>query len=889
VSQSERSPGGAPAPAPAPRLPLLLLRAWLPFAERDEVLAELTEEHAQREAREGRRAARAWLWRQVLGSVPPLVRRTFTRGWSGFEPASSRLRPGGPPMESFIMDVRYAARRLRSRPTYALVTILTLALGIGGTAAAFGLVRGLLMAPLPYAGEDRLVQFWSAGNWSESEYLHLDPDWGGFSHVAAYRSDELPLQRAPDAAPQLVPAVGTTATLFDTLGVKPLLGRTFEPGEDRPGAAPAVVIAHGLYQELGGDPALVGSQVLLDGKPHSVVGVMPQGFWFPDARVKAWVALELNAEDGSGNYALVARRGPGTDGAAVSGSLGGLARRLGEFRKYPPDFDKTRDAAVTPLREALLGGLEAPLLATLGAMAVLLLIACANVAALMLGQVDARSTEMAVRAALGADARRMAQQLVAEALLLGVAAAGLGALLAAQGFRLLADALPLGPLAPRAELSWGVFTVAFLLALGAALLVALLPALAMRRTDPQRALSSAKSGGVGARGGRVEGALVVGQVALAVLLAAGAGLLVRSVTKLRAIDPGVETDEVAVVDVVMPRTMDRGARVRVLTELEPALAALPGVRAAGATQTLPLRGRSNDWGVRIDGRPDLGVTTTYVRVVTPGYFEAVGMKLVEGRLPDARDREDTERVVVVNRAMARKYWGSESPLNRTIRTGWKQPERVVGVVEDVAEASLSMGGVPARYMLYTQVPDMPLPVAALTVRARPGVDPAALLEQVRGELQRAAPGLAVQRTTTLSAVLTEAVGPVRQVMTVLTLLTGLALVLGAVGIYGVTSHFVTRRRRDLGIRIALGLQPSRVVTQVVGRGSAMVGVGAAVGIGAALLLARLLSSLLYGVSAVDPLSLLGASAALLLVGVLAALLPALRASRLDPAAVFREQ
>jgi putative ABC transport system permease protein len=885
VPQSNPRSGGA---LKAPRLPLALLRAWLPFAERDEVMAEISAEFATREAREGHRSARAWLWRQVLGSVPPLVRRTFSRGWTGFEPASSRLRPGGPRMESLIMDLRYAARRLRSRPTYALLAILTLALGVGGTAAAFGLVRGLLLKPLPYAAEEQLGLFWMPGYWSEREFLHLSPDWAGFSGVAAYKQRDLPLRRGPDTTPELVAAVPTTASLFDVLGVRPALGRAFEPNEDRPGAAPAVVLSHTLFQSLGGQPSLVGSTVDLNGRTHTVVGVMPKGFWFPDPTVGVWVAEPLNEEDGSGNYALVGRRAPGTEGPALGLALQHIASRLGERFQYPKISDKTRAPALTPLRDHLLQPLEAPLLATLAAMAVLLLIACANVAALMLGQVDSRATELAVRVALGADNRRMTQQLVAEALLLGIAAAGLGAVIAAQGFQVLTEALPLGPLAPKGALDWGVFFAALVIALLAAVLVALLPARSLRKSNPQRALGNSRTGGIGARGGRTEGALVVGQVALAVLLTAGAALLVRSVANLRAIDPGVDTSHVAVLDIVMEANVPPDARRRLLAELEAGLAVVPGARSAGATQKLPLRGSGDDWGLELEGKPDLPITTTYVRVVTPGYFEAVGIRLLQGRLLSADDREGTELAMVINQSLATKYFPGESPLGRRIGTGNGQWARVVGVVEDVAEAGLTDGAVPARYMVYEQMTFYTPTRNTLVLRAQPGHEPAALLEDARRQIAAIAPSVAVQRATTLEAVFAQALGPARQVMSVLTLLTALAVVLGAVGVYGVTSHFVRRRQRDLGICIALGLRPSRLVAQVVGRGAALVLLGGMLGTVAALALAHLLSSFLYGVSAVDPLSLAGAILALLVVGVAAALLPAWRASRLDPAAVFRE-
>jgi len=791
-------------------------------------------------------------------------------------------------MESLIMDVRYAVRRLRSRPTYALLAVLTLALGVGGTAAAFGLVRGMLMTPLPYSAEERLGLFWAAGDWNERELLHLSPNWDGFSGVAAYKQRDLPLRRSPDTTPELVSAVHTTAGLFDVLGVRPVLGRGFELNEDRPGAAPVVVLSHTQFEALGGQPSLVGSTLEFDGTAYTVVGVMPKGFWFPDPTVRVWLAEPLNEEDGSGNYALVGRRAPGTDGPALTLALQRIASRLGERFQYPAQWDKTRAPALKPLREHLLGPLQLPLLATLAAMAVLLLIACANVTALMLGQVDSRATELAVRMALGADGRRMTQQLLAEALLLGLAAAGVGAVIAAQGFRILTAALPLGPLASHGSLDWGVFFAALVLALLAALGVAMLPARSLRKSHPQRALGNVRTGGIGARGGRTEGALAVGQVALAVLLTAGAALLVRSVANLRAIDPGVDTGSVAVMDVVMEANVAPEARRRLLTELETGLAAVPGVRAAGATQKLPLRGPGDSWGMALEDKPELPRSTTYVRLVTPGYFATAGIQLLEGRLLSTDDRPGSEFVVVVNRALVAKYFPGENPIGRRVASGSGQWARIVGVVEDVAEAGLTDGPVPARYMLYEQMTGYTPTRHTLVLRSQPGHDPAALLEDARRQIAAVAPSVAVQRTTTLEAVFAQAIGPARQVMSVLVLLTALAVVLGAVGVYGVTAHFVRRRQRDLGIRIALGLRPSRLVAQVVGRGGVLVLIGSVIGTIAALILARLLSTFLYGVSAVDPLSLAGATLALLAVGVAAALLPAWRASRLDPAAVFRE-
>jgi putative ABC transport system permease protein len=530
---------------------------------------------------------------------------------------------------------------------------------------------------------------------------------------------------------------------------------------------------------------------------------------------------------------------------------------------------------------------RAPLWATLAAMLILLVIACANVSALMLGQMDARASELAVRMALGADDRRMAQQVLSEALLLGLLAAVLGAGVAVLGFRILAGALPLGALTARSHLDWGVFFAAFVLALLSALLAAWLPLRALRKTGPQRALVASRTDGIGARGGTTESLLVVGQVALAALLLIGAALLVRSVAKLGAISPGLDTDRVAVIDVMMEKTTTPEKRTRAIEDVDRALAALPGVEAAGATLQLPLRGSSQNWGIDIREKPDLPSSTTFVRLVTPDYFRLMGIAPVKGRLFDATDRPDTQRAVVINQALAKKYFPGEDPLGKEIGTGLDGWERVVGVVEDVAEGNLTDPPTPTRYMLYRQVASITPPYTTLVLRAAPGIAPASLLSEARRKINEVAPSIAIEKTTTLQDVLEKAIGPARQVRSVLALLTLFAVLLGMVGVYGVTSHFVRRRQRDLGIRMALGLSPQGLVRQVVGRAARMVLVGIALGTIAALVLVRLLTSLLYGVSAIDPVSLTASGVCLLVIGVLAAALPAWRASRLDPSVLFR--
>jgi putative ABC transport system permease protein len=867
----------------------LVFRQLLPHAERDEVMGDLAVEHADRVAAQGRIAARLWLWRQLLGSLPALVRRIWWRGWTGFEPRASELQPGGGlGVETWIMDLRYSARRLASRPTYALLAVLTLALGAGGTAAVFSVVRALLLDPLPVARESEVGVLWASGDWTEQEFLYLRPQFPGFKRMAAYRPLDATLE-VPGLPIRLERGIGSSAELFEVLGTGAMLGRTFRRGDDLPGAEPVAVLSHSLWQELGADPAILGRQLRLGGSPRTVVGVMPPGFWFPTPSTRVWTVMPLSDTNRSGNYALVGRVDATASVRQMEGPLNAIAARLGPRFHYPRQWDKTRSPTMTPLRETLVGDVRPGILATLAAMGLILLIACVNVTALMLGQVSGRGTELAVRSALGAGKRRLMQQIVAESLLVGVLAGAAGALLAAAGFQLLVKSLPLGALAETATLDWTLFWAATLIALSAAGAIALIPGFVLWRGNLQASLATMRTGGVSARGGRLEAALVVAQIALAVLLAVGAALLIRSLANLRAIDPGVRVAGTAVLDATLPTRLPEDACRRAVIDLLPTLQALPNVRAAAATQKLPLRGSGDNWGIEIEGKPELEASTTAFRVVTRDYFQAVGAAIRRGRGFESTDRANTQRVVVINEALAAKYFAGEDPIGRIVHTGFDKPgEHVIGVVGNMAEAQLTDAPVPARYMLYDQVPYGPTAVSFVLAARNAGAVPS-LLQAARRTVEGQGRVLAVERTTTMEWIFDEAVGPAGQLAKLLSLLASLALVLGAVGVYGMISHSVSRRTRDYGIRIALGLPPAKVVAQVLGRGIGLVAGGSALGIVAALLLTRLLSSLLYGVRAADPLALAAAVVTLLLVGSLAAFIPARRAARTDPVAVLRQQ
>ena len=875
-----------------PSIPVAILRALLPVAERDEVLSDLREEFAYRSREFGSARARGWFWRQTLSSTPSLFRRSWWRGWSGFEPQANRMRPGGPSMESWIMDARYAARRLVRRPLYAVLSVLTLGLGIGGTAAVYAIARPILLDRLPYKAEEGLAAFWMPYDWTEEEFVFLRGRIPGFSSVAAYRADNVLLDRGGGEV-RLLPTVYTSAEIFTVLGATPALGRAFQAGDDARGAERVAVLSYGLWQELGGDRSIIGTRLRIDGEPRTVVGVMPRGFWFPDPTTRIWVPQPLRPDNRSGNYAFIGRIAPGLTIDRMSGPIAQFVRILDDRFDYPPQWDKTKSPVLTPLRTYLVGSLTPALIATFVAMGLILLIACANVAALMLGQVEGRTTELAVRSALGANRVRLTQQLVAEAGLLGLGAGIAGAALAAGAFRALVSALPLGAWGQSATLNWTVFAAAMASAVVAAALVAIAPGVAMWRGDLRETLGSTRTAGIAGRGGRLEGSLVVAEVALAVVMAAGAGLMVRSVSKLYAIDPGVDTRNVGVLDVVLPNEMQARQRQRALGELTAALRTLPGATTAGATQMLPIRGGGWSSGITVEGSPDQEMTTTYVRVVTPAYLETMGVKLRDGRMFTESDRttagsQDAEAPIIINEALVKKYFAGVNPIGRRITNGFSNSwGRVIGVVNDVAEGKLTDQPAPVRYMLNETLPFAP-GAEALVFRTS-GRDAEAALDEARQLVRRVIPGAGVERVSTMERVLALAVGPVRQVMMLLAILTTLALVLGAVGVYGVISHFVNRRSRDWGVRIALGMMPSTVVRMIVMRGTALVALGIVIGVAAFVALARLLSSLLYGVGAGDPLAMASASTVLLLVGVLAAVIPGVRASRTDPATVLREQ
>jgi len=878
-----------------PRFPAALLRAVLPSAEREEVLADVESEFAAMAARDGRATASRWLWRQVLHSTPALLRWNCWRGWTGFEPRANAYRPGGQRMRTWLADANYAIRRLRTRPAYTVLSVLTLALGIGGTAAIFGIAKPVIVDKLPYENANRVGTFWMPGWWTEEEFLYLRGKIPGFQLVGAQRPGDVTM-RTGDGPAQLLGGLTITGELFDVLGAKPLLGRGPRIGDDAQGAEPVAILSYGLWQQLGGKPSIIGTRLTLDDVPRTVIAVMPRGFWYPNPSVRIWLPKALDPEGRNGSYTLLGLAAPGVDVHHLGPYIDRLTSILNQRFKYPEGGDKTKSPSIVPMRDELLGSIRPAIVATFVAMALILLIACTNVAALMLGQVEGRASELAVRSALGATRGRIAQQLLVESLLIGVLAAVAGSAFAALGFGVLVRAMPIGAWAESAGFDWTMFAAALIIALLAVMLIAVVPAFSLWRGDLRGALVGARTDGVQGRGGRIERSLVVAEVALAMLIASGAALLVRSVAKLYALDAGIETRGIAVIDVLGSQSVRLRERGHAIEQLRAALADMPGVKSAAVAMKIPLRGGGDSFDITIPGNPNAGNTFTYFRVVSRDYFATLGIKLRAGRTfdltdhaPPPADSLDPEIAVVINEALVKKYFGGENPIGRIMGGGFGARQRIVGIVGNVAEANLTDKPEPVRYYLAgVQAPWFGYNHATFVLRAARPSDAPALLDAARRTIQRLAPGYAIEQTTTMDRVFDVAVGPARQIMTLLTLLSALALILGAVGIYGVIAHFAARRKRDWAIRVALGLRGSLVVRHIVGQGAMLVLIGAGIGAVGTVLVARLLVSFLFDVSTVDPIAFAAASGLLLLIGVAAAFLPAWRAGTVDPAIVLRE-
>jgi predicted permease len=802
-------------------------------------------------------------------------------------------------MDSLRQDLVYALRRLRSAPGFTLVAVVTLALGIGANGALFSVVNGVLLQPLPYPEPERLVRLAALYEGqrivlSPANFYDASAAARSFEALAAYDTGGYTL--TGHGEPVRLQGAEVSAPFFDVLKVRHL-GRGFQAGDNEPGRTPVAVLGHGLWQErFGGDPAVLGHTVTIDGEARTVVGIAPAGFAYPE-QTQIWLPLVYDEQfrvksRGAWYLSAIGRLGSGFTLGTARAELQAIAERL--ERDYPDQNEKLGMTAVE-LREDLVGDVRLALLVLLGAVGFVLLIACVNVANLLLARLSAREGELAVRTALGAGRGRLVRQLLTEALVLGLAGGAAGLALASWGTSLLLALQPGDlPRAAEVRVDWMVGGFAAALSVLGSLLFGAVPALRLARRDPAQAL---REGGRGlhAGHGRLGQGLVVAEIALAVALLVGAGLLIRSFTQLRRVAPGFSVANALTLRVSLPETAykEDARQVAFYRSLLQRLAALPGVRSAGATMGLPLSGIHFNFSFEVEGRPKLAPAqqpSMEVRVVSAEYFGAIGMPVLAGRGFTAADVAEAPRVMVLSRSAVRRFFPGEDPLGKQINLGWGGADSpraggtVVGVVGDVKDHGLAEDHPPEAYLPYAQ-----RPVRGMDLVLRTAVDPASLATAAAAAVRELDPDLPVTRVRTLEQIVSRSVAVPRFYALLLAFFAGTALFLAALGVFGVLSYGVAQRSREIGLRMALGARPADVLRMVVGQALRLAALGLLVGGASALVLSRTLVSLLFELTPTDPATFAMVALVLGAAALLAGALPALRAARLDPLEALRQE
>jgi putative ABC transport system permease protein len=805
-------------------------------------------------------------------------------------------------------DIRLAARRLAGRPGYSAAALVALGLGIGASTATFGLVRSLLIRPLPYASPERLVVVWkpsadqTSDTWiSAREVLEYRAASRSFEYLAAYDDYQANLAAGE---PERVRAAFVTANLFATLGVPALVGRTFTPDEDAPGRNPVVVLGHGLWQrQYGGAADIVGREIRVNGQLSTVVGVMPPGFQLPldyreEQATELWTPAALDPSRalawGDRSYFIVARLRRGSSAAQATDDL---ERVLQDWQRqgYVDNADHRLDRAAVPIDHLLLRTVRPALWLLSGAVGFLLLVACANVAHLMLARSDARRHEIATQAALGASRLRIVRQLLVETGLLATLGAAVGVLVARGG---IAAALYLAPPSivrmRGVSLDAGVVAFAVLMAFATTLAAGLAPAFQLSREVAGGELTSGRGLPLPMRRG-LRRLLIATETGLSLVLLLGAVLLARSLAELQRIDLGFEPRGLSF-RIDLPRA-DYATGDRVIgfyRDLLDRVRQLPNVRSAGAARILPLTRTIGNWTITIEGARAGQDTSADWQIVTPGYMESLGVRLAGGRFIATGDDDRGPLVAVVNETMAARCWPGESPIGKRFHLGTlNQPwVEIVGVTRDVRHNAIVEDPRAEMYIPHAQwgrARGDGSPQLGMTVVVRTAGDPLAVLPHVRGEVRRLDAALPVSSVRSIEEVAASALAQPRFLAASLSAFAGLALVLAAIGLYGVTGFITARRTREIGVRIALGARPRQIVGLILRDSLGWAAGGAAAGLMASVWLARWLAGQLYGVRPLDPVTYVAAPALLLFVSALAAFAPAYRASRLPPTSALRQE
>src|SRR5262245_33137503 len=799
-------------------------------------------------------------------------------------------------LEDLWRDLRYAARMLLKNPGFTLVAVLALALGIGAHTAIFSVVNTVLLRPLPYYDPQRLV--WVAEVMRHGEeiygvaaYLHWREQSKAFDHLVAFTPGGIHLTGRGE--PEQLDSIRATANLFPALGVAPQLGRAFTTEEDHPGAAPVVILSHAFWQRrFGGDPAIIGQSLTLDGRGRQVIGVMPPGFKFI-RKADVLLPRALNAQQELANQGIsflgniIGRLKPGVTPEQARSELDTILRRIQETSPRRTVFAER--AIVTPLGERLFGNLRLGLLAQFGAVAFILLIACANVANLLLARASARQKEMAIRAAIGAGRGRLVRQMLTESLLLSVCGGAAGLLLAALGVKALAPLTP-ADLAHLKEsgVDGAALGFTFLVSLLTGVIAGVMPALQASRIDLNENLKDGARSAVfsiGARARRASPALVVGELALTLALLAGAGLLIKSFLRVRAVEPGFNSENLLTMTIPLYTARYQLEQRKIFyQDLITRINSLPGVKVA-SIGPLPLTETRTFVAPSPDAKSEKK-QPSYTNLVGVDYFRAMGMQLRAGRSFTEQDNENAPRVIVINETMARQFAG-EDPIGKRFRIGGQNEATIIGVMADVKRYGLESQAVSEEYHSLLQNAEVMGGNIRLVVRA--AGDPLVLAPAVRQQVWAINANMPVVDVMTMERRVAESVAPRRFQMMLFGAFAALALALAAVGVYGVISHSVTRRTHEIGVRMALGARPRNVLLMVIRQGMSLALVGVAIGLAASLALTRVMSGLLFNVEATDPAIFVTITLLLVFVALLASYLPARRATKVDPMIALRTE
>ena len=823
---------------------------------------------------------------------------------------ADRPRPAlapAPPAEagSFAIDVmrdiRYAARLLLRAPGFTAIALLTLALGIGANTAIFSVVSAVLLRPLPYADPDRLVLIGergptgSAGNVGYATFVDWRARSRGFAEMAAIRSWTPTLIAGGEA--ERIAGMRVSANFFQMLGVKPALGRDFTAAEDSPAGWQVVVLSDGLWRrKFGGDPSVIGRVITFGGLPFTIAGVMPASFepliserFYKRADIWALVGYDPSLPQACRScqhLKAIGRLKPELALEAARADMDGIEAQL--RREHPSDYPPATMTLV-PLRDELTGGMRPALGVLMGAVGFVLLIACANVASLLLARIARRERDLALRAALGASRARIVRQLMVESGLLAAAGGLLGVLLGTAAVPVLVRLAPatMSRLSS-AHVDGRALAFSMALSLATAFLFGLIPAIRASRTDLQASLHGEGRKTAHAPTSTARQLLVGADIAMAVVLLVGAGLMIKSVGRLLGVNPGFDPDRVLTLQVSMlgpAYAKDENVLART-DAIVGRLRSLPGVEAAAAAGQIPLGGNGDTWGFHVEGRPAGPEDPSVERyAVTPDYFSVMRIPLRRGRLLNDGDRTSTENVMLIGEQTARTVWPGEDPIGRHVRVGGDRgPWRtIVGIVGDVRHHDLAAAPTMQMYLPQTQNTDQ-----FLTLVIRTSGEPSLVAAGARRAIAAEAHDVPVFEIALLAELVARSVGPRRFVMVLLELFGGIALLMTAIGVYGVISYSVAERTREIGIRAALGAQPRDIVRLVIGGGLGVVCAGLAVGLGLALAASRFLESSLYSVSATDPATFAGVAAVLLVVALVAQGMPILRAMRVDPTVALRQ-